>query len=560
MSKTIEGIILQGEGVNTEFKTTFNADVIETLVAFANAKGGTVYVGVSDAGKLTGVSVGKESVQSWINEVKSKTEPSIIPDVEVIEVQEKQIVALSVATFPIKPIATKGRCFKRVDKANHQLSISEISDLYMQSMQYSWDAYHSVSHTVSDLDFNKVQRFIDKVNSMGRFSLEGSPVECLEKLKYISGKQVTNAAVLLFGKEGSTYNVHLGRFKTPSMIIDDKMLRLTLFEAVEETQKYLISHMKVAFEITGETTQRTEILEYPKPAIRELILNCLIHRDYLSPIDVQIKVFDSCITFYNPGKLYGDLTVEDLKTNTYQANARNKLIAEAFYLTGDIEKYGSGFRRIRKELEQYPTMKLECKEAPNGFLATVSYTERKTKNVPEKGTENVPEKGTKNVPEKGISNVHVNEEDSHVNVPINVPEKGTKNVPEKGTKNVPEKVADRVTEKGTEKVTEKGTENVEVPVNVLDDAPYRVTDKVPEKVTEKTQKRHRKDTDRVTESRQAAIISLIRNNTEISMMELSKSLNVNHKTIKRDLSKLKAKGLLNRIGSDKGGYWEVRKG
>jgi ATP-dependent DNA helicase RecG len=117
----------------------------------------------------------------------------------------------------------------------------------------------------------------------------------------------------------------------------------------------------------------------------------------LSPIDVQIKVFDNYITFYNPGKLYGDLTIKDLQTNTYQAAARNKLIAEAFYLTGDIEKYGSGFRRIRSEIRQYPTMKLECAEIPNGFLATISYTERKTslKNV-EKGTEKGTEKITKN--------------------------------------------------------------------------------------------------------------------------------------------------------------------
>jgi len=65
------------------------------------------------------------------------------------------------------------------------------------------------------------------------------------------------------------------------------------------------------------------------------------------------------------------------KTNTYQAYTRNKLIAEAFYLTGDIEKYGSGFMRIRQELEQYPTMKLICKEIPNGFLATLTYTKQK---------------------------------------------------------------------------------------------------------------------------------------------------------------------------------------
>ena len=156
------------------------------------------------------------------------------------------------------------------------------------------------------------------------------------------------------------------------------MLRLPLFEAVDETMKYLISQIKVAFEITGRTTQRTEIFEYPLPALRELVLNALIHRDYLSPIDIQIKVFDNSITFFNPGTLFGNLKVEDLKTNNYQAYARNKLLAEAFYLTGDIEKYGSGFKRIRDELLQYPTMNLECKEIPNGFLVELSYTKQKT--------------------------------------------------------------------------------------------------------------------------------------------------------------------------------------
>ena len=241
----------------------------------------------------------------------------------------------------------------------------------------------------------KADKFIQKVNTIGRFKLEGTTVENLEKLRLISNSKITNAAYLLFAKNDTSYNVHLGRFKTPSYIIDDKMLKGPLFEVVEETMKYLISQIKVAFEITGKTTQRTEIFEYPLPALRELVLNALIHRDYLSPVDIQIKVFDNSITFFNPGKLFGDLTVEDLKTNNYQAYARNKLLAEAFYLTGDIEKYGSGFKRIRNELKQYPTMNLECKEIPNGFLVELNYTKQKTVSNFDAG-ENVTENVTEN--------------------------------------------------------------------------------------------------------------------------------------------------------------------
>ena len=103
------------------------------------------------------------------------------------------------------------------------------------------------------------------------------------------------------------------------------------------------------------------------------VLNAIVHRDYTSPIDTQIKIFDNKITFFNPGKLYGDITVEKLATDTYQAQTRNKLIAEAFYLTGEIEKYGSGYIRIRDEISAYPGMKLDYEEMGNGYLVTLSY-------------------------------------------------------------------------------------------------------------------------------------------------------------------------------------------
>ena len=127
---------------------------------------------------------------------------------------------------------------------------------------------------------------------MGRFRLEGSWIEKLHKLKLVQGAVITNAAWLLFAKESTGYNVHLGRLKTPSMIIEDKMLNGTLFDMVEETMRYIIGQIKVAFEIKGMPTQRTEIFEYPLPALREIVLNAIIHRDYMSPIDIQIKIFD----------------------------------------------------------------------------------------------------------------------------------------------------------------------------------------------------------------------------------------------------------------------------
>ncbi len=181
--------------------------------------------------------------------------------------------------------------------------------------------------------------------------------------------------------------MHIGRFKTQSHIIDDKMVRGSLFEAVDNTMTFIISHLKVAFEITGKTSQRTEIFEYPLPAIRELVLNAIIHRDYKSPSDIQIRIFDKEITIFNPGKLYGGLTIDDLKTDNYQAQSRNKLITEAFYLTKDIEKYGSGYRRIREQIAEYPTMYFDFEENSGGYLVKIGYEKQKTDKVTDKVTD-----------------------------------------------------------------------------------------------------------------------------------------------------------------------------
>lgn len=379
-----------GEGENqwVELKSNFNVEAMEAVAAFANAEGGKVVIGVSNKGKIVGVATNPESIQKWVNEIKSKTEPAILVDANQFELNGKTVVVLSVSEHPIKPVAMQGRYFKRIQNSNHQLSAMEIANLSLHSLQVSWDSYPAYGKTFEDLDTNAIERFIAKVNAGGRLNLNAQTwADNLRKLKLIDGMQPTNAAYLLFGKESIGYNVHLGRFKTPSMIIDDKMLNCNLFEAVEETMKFLLSQIKVAYEITGKTTQRTEIFEYPLPALRELVLNTIIHRDYTSPMDVQIKVFDNKIIFFSPGELYGKQTVEALQTDNYVAYTRNKLIAEAFYLTGDIEKYGTGYTRIRKEIADYPTMKFEFEEKPSAWLVTISYEERKTEDKTELATE-----------------------------------------------------------------------------------------------------------------------------------------------------------------------------
>lgn len=143
------------EDSKTEFKSSFNDGVIESLSAFANTKGGRVLVGISDNGKpIKGFTTGDETLQNWINEVKNKTQPSIIPDANIINIEDINVAELAISEFPIKPIAFKGRYYKRMGNSNHLLNSSQVSDLHIQSLQLSWDSYPFSHRTFKDFNRN----------------------------------------------------------------------------------------------------------------------------------------------------------------------------------------------------------------------------------------------------------------------------------------------------------------------------------------------------------------------------------------------------------------------
>jgi len=152
------------ESHQVEFKLSFQEEVIVSLVAFANSKGGTIYIGVADNGEVKGVQIGKETLASWSNEIKNKTAPVLLPDLEEVEVEGKVVVKIVVPEYPVKPVSTKGRYYKRKGNANLQLSVAEVVDIHLKTLNSSWDAFPDQQHTIEDLSFEKVQAAIDRKN------------------------------------------------------------------------------------------------------------------------------------------------------------------------------------------------------------------------------------------------------------------------------------------------------------------------------------------------------------------------------------------------------------
>jgi len=353
------------ESQQVEYKKSFGKEVIISLAAFANTEGGKVIIGVDDKGKACGVDVGPETLQRYLNEIKVATYPQLLPRMRIEKKDGRSLLIIEVIDYPVKPVAYKNRYYKRVHNSNHLLTLDEIVDLQQQSLSVSYDAYPAPV-ALDDLDRDLIAKFFNRVNSRGRVVLRDDLFTNLVKLKLVRDGKLTIAANLLFGDPD--FAVRIGRFKSEATIIDDNVVKGPLLVVIDEAMTFIKKHINLSYHFDG-SIQRKERWQYPLEALRELLLNCVVHRDYKNFSDIVIKIFDDRILFTNPGKLYGNLKLSDLERDDYVSSIRNRLIAEAFYLTGDIERYGTGFVRIREYLKDYPELAFSVTETGDFFKA-----------------------------------------------------------------------------------------------------------------------------------------------------------------------------------------------
>ena len=447
------------ENQHTEFKPKFNEDVIETLVAFANSKGGKVYVGVENNGSpVKNFVVGKETIQQWINEVKTKTQPQLIPDGEIIEYKGSGVVELFIQEYPIKPVATRGKYYKRVGNSNHLLSAGEIANIHLQTKNTSWDYYPRPGKSLQDISLEKVDRVQSLIEQRNPNLLFENREEFLLKNELLlENNSITNGCYLLFSNDRNSYTtIQMGRFQSEIIIKDDVTSQSDIVSQVDEVMAFIRKHINKEIIITDTQIENIQRWQYPLDAIREIVLNMIVHRDYQDSGHSIIKIFNEKIEFYNPGELMYPLTMDDLLSNEYVSKPRNRQIAELIKGIGWIEKYGTGIRRIREMFQEYGS-KVPDFNIVSGCFAVTAYA--------------------------------IDYQDD-----------------EEFLKNVIEN-----------------------------------------------------DIENDIENREKQILGLLQMNNKLSVKKISDQLNVSWSTVMRDLSKLKSKGLIERIGADKGGYWKIIK-
>lgn len=364
----LKEIIRLGEGETIEFKSSYGNEAIETLVAFTNTRGGSVIIGINPANKITGVKTSPETIQNWVNEIKNKTAPQIIPDIDTLTVENKQIIILTVQEYPVKPVSTKGRYFKRVANSNHLLSITEVVNIHLQTFNTSWDYYLNDEFRIEKISIDKVQNAIELLNDD---KLKSDPLTFLFKNDLIRNNKVTNAAYLLFAKEDTVLTtIEMGRFQSPTIIKDNARSKSDILAQIDEVMDFVKKHLNKEVIITDKP-RHTQKWQYPLEAIREIIMNMIIHRDYRSSSDSIVKIFDHKIEFYNPGRLPDTISIEDLITNKYKSSPRNKLVADFCRSIGLIEKYGTGIQRVINLFRETGLPAPEFRNISDGFQVTV---------------------------------------------------------------------------------------------------------------------------------------------------------------------------------------------
>ena len=345
-------LIKTGESETVEFKEKFDERTIESAVAFANTKGGIIFIGVSDKNNIKGIEIGKETINQWVNQISQSTDPRIIPEIEKIRTNGKTVVAVQIKENPIKPVSTKGKCLKRVDSSNRAMSAQEVAQMHLHSTGMSWDKYPAKNASLEDIDSDKVKRYIQKAKETGRKKIgdDEEPMQVLEKMKLINEGQPTWAAILLFSKETNKFisqaAIHCGRFKAGNIVIDDRMIVGTVFEQIDEAMDFILKNTNVEFVMTGKP-EREQVWDYPLEALREALINAVCHRDYTILSNIEIRIYEDKLVVRSPGGLPFGITLEELY-KPHSSTLRNKGLAEVFYDTELIEQWGSGIEKMQK--------------------------------------------------------------------------------------------------------------------------------------------------------------------------------------------------------------------
>ena len=417
--------IKKGESEILEFKgNELSEDPkkwVKTAIAFANGKGGTIVFGVEDTSlKITGIpSVNVfKFMDSITNEISDNCAPQIFPHLHIETIEDKTVVVLEISKgdcspYFFKPEGERHGVYIRVGATTRKAEFEKIREMMLYSAHKSYDEIVERGvKPATKKQINELRRVINERSTNSK----GVSVENLISwglLKVHEGILLPSIAFrLLTANDLHFAKIQCARFKglTRSTFLDRKEFDGPIYQQIENAFEFIYRHTNVGAQIKG--LYRKDIYDYPPEAVRELLANAVMHRNYMDSSCIQISIFDDRIEFQNPGGIFGDLSLE--KVLAGYSSIRNTQIADIFQKMNIVEKWGTGLLRIADICKEAGTTPVQYQTGSGYFMATLL---RKGTEKSKSDTTNVPVNDTINTVIDPV-NVPVNKN----NVPVNVPE------------------------------------------------------------------------------------------------------------------------------------------
>ncbi|SFP28344.1 RNA-binding domain-containing protein [Hydrogenimonas thermophila] len=381
--------IQKGESKKLELKEKLpsNEAIAKTVIAFSNTSGGKIIVGVNDKREIIGIDEDRvfeyeEKISSIVSDL---CYPNILPEIYAQNIDGKVVLVVEVFRGSLLPyyLKNKGKLkgtIIRVGSTNRVADEVMITELQRQRFNKSFDEEENFEIGLDNLNFNIIYNEFEKIGK----SCDYKKLKNLKLIKSLNSSDLpTNALCITLGKfDNSTIKCARFRGVTKEIFIDKKEFNKDLFSNLNNTLQFLQNHLNLFAKVEG--LQLKEELEIPLIALREALLNAVIHRDYTRNSDIKVAVYDDMVEIVSPGGFPNGLTLEEVMSG--RSELRNRVLANLFRELKYIESWGSGIGKIKKLCDE-KGIKFEIDESGN-FISIVFY--RKTGEKVPNSAEKVP--------------------------------------------------------------------------------------------------------------------------------------------------------------------------
>ncbi|MDR1483408.1 MAG: putative DNA binding domain-containing protein [Planctomycetaceae bacterium] len=336
------------ENQNIEYKSIWKDEYLKWICGFANANGGVLYIGKNDNGNVIGVKNAKKLLEDLPNKITAIL--GIVVDVNLCETEQGDFIEIVVEP-QLNPVNYKGEYHYRSGATKQELKGAALDKFLLQKQGRRWDSVPVPNVSISDLKQDTFTFFKEKGIQSKRLdekSRRDTNEQFIDNLQLRENKYLKRAALLLFHPTPEKFvtgaYVKIGYFQTDCDLLFQDDIHGNLFEQVEKTMALLLTKYIKAL-ISYKRLSRIETYEYPEEALREALLNAIVHKDYSGGVPVQIRVYQDKMLFWNHGQLPENWTIETL-LGVHPSLPHNPDIANAFFRSGYIESWGRGIEKM----------------------------------------------------------------------------------------------------------------------------------------------------------------------------------------------------------------------